>query len=301
MKKITLALAVSSVLGVSSAAHALNASEFASGVLVPHALWADGVTSTAVGLTDACGGTVYWTFFDVDTKHIIDGEFKTSRNDWVAFIHSDTIGDVAGKYNSGPVFPGDPQLGYYVFVHSSVVGSDLGIGGSGAPCLAGNAFQIFPAQDDVAYIPAIPVYRNDLREGDNVTDMGSSSLHSLHAGAQANDGDRLYLNYVDEAITSDIVIWSAQDVSGSYTVNIYDTDQNRASTNLTLPNKELNVIDSRDIPKPIGFRAGFIIWDLSTIAAKSVEEDGLASFTVIFSEAFGATQTLLSPIWHGED
>ena len=301
MKKITLALAVSSVLGVSSAAHALNASEFASGVLVPHALWADGVTSTAIGLTDACGGTVYWTFFDVNTKHIIDGEFKTSRNDWVAFIHSDTIGDVAGKFNAGPVFPGDPQLGYYVFVHSSVVEPDLGIGGSGAPCLAGNAFQIFPGQDDVAYIPAIPLYRDDLRTGDDVTDLGPISVLGLQAGAQANDGDRLYLNYVDDAELTDIVIWSAQDVSGSYTVNIYDTDQNRASTNLDLPNKELNVIDSRTINKPIGFRAGFIIWDLATIASRSGEEDGIASFTVIFSEAFGATQTVLNPIWHGED
>ena len=301
MKKITLALAVSSVLGVSSAAHALNASEFASGVLVPHALWAeDGSTSTAISLTDACGGTVYWTFFDVDTKHVIDGEFDTSRNDWVAFSHGSTIGDVAGEFNSGPQFPGDPQLGYYVFVHSSIVNNDLIIGESAAPCLAGNAFQVFPGQDDVAYIPAIPLHPRDLKFGANVIDLGPDSVVRLHAGAQANDGDILYLNYVDDIEVSNIVIWSAQDVSGSYTVNIYDTDQNRASTTLNLPNKELNVVDSKTINKPIDFAAGFIRWDLRTVASKSGEEDGIASFTVYYSEAFGAAQTVLNPILHGE-
>jgi len=296
MKKITLALAVSSVLGVSSAAHALNASEFASGVLVPHALWADGETSTAIGLTDACGGVVYWTFFDVDTKHIIDGEFKTSKDDWVAFTHGSTIGDVNGRFNAGPKFPGDPQLGYYVFIHSSVVSDDLIIGASEAPCLAGNAFQLFPAQDDVAYIPAIPLYLDDLNFGDNVIDLGENSVVGLMAGAQANDGDYLYLNYVDDAEVSDIVIWSAQDVRGSYTVNIYDTDQRRASTTLHLPNAELNVIDSKTINKPIDFVVGFIKWDLFSVA--DPDEDGLASFTVIFSDAAGATQTVLNPILH---
>lgn len=300
MKKITLALAVSSALGVSSAAHALNASEFAPGVLVPHALWADGVTSTAIGLTDACGGGVYWTFFDVNTKHIIDGFFFTSPNDWVAFAHSDTIGDVAGGFNNGPKFPGDTQLGYYVFVHNSAVAGDgdLALGFSDAPCLAGNAFQLFPGRDDVAYIPAIPLYGDDLQEGDNVNDMDEQSVKGLRAGAQANDGDLIYLNYVDDADESNIVIWSAQDVSGSRTVFIYDTDQNVASTTLTLPNKELNVVDSKTINKPIGFTAGFIRWDLSTLQSVSENEDGIASFSVIFSDAFGATQTVLNPILH---
>jgi len=296
MKKITLALAVSGALGVSSTVQAITVSEFASGVLVPHALWVSGETSTAIGLTAACAGTVYWTFFDEDTKHIIDGEFKMSEYDWVQFSHSDTIGDVKGGFNNGPQFPGlDGQRGYYVFVHDVSVDSNLLIGSSDAPCLAGNAWQINGNSDDVIYIPTLPIHTDELAFGDDVRDMGTQSLHSLSAGASANNGDILLLNYADDAAVSDIVIWSAQNVKGSYTVFVYNTDEQRASTNLDLPNAELNVIDSNTVTKPIGHVVGFIEWRLSDAA--DPDEDGIFSFSLIRPAAADATQTVINPIW----
>ena len=335
MKKITLALAVSSVLGVSSTAHALTASEFANGVLVPHVLFND-ATSTAVGLTSCSRGRVFWTFFDVDTKHIIDGDFVMTPNDWVGFQWSSTIGtfaDAAGT--ASQEFDGnDPalfdQLGYLVFVlddngFNAVADGGLGVlDVSDTPCLAGNAFQIFLGDQDVAYIPALPlnaaagdfgpvnafgVYEADL------TDMNERSVKSLQAGARAWQGDHIYLNYVDDAgATTDIVIWSAQDVAGTYTVDIFNLEQQRASTNLTLPNAELNVVNvARDIITPNNFDAGFILWDLDDVPVSENGPncsfygysnpnyearcaDGIASFSLVLADAFGARQTVLNPI-----
>ena len=296
MKKITLALAVSGALGVSSAAQAITVSEFSAAVLVPHALWVSGETSTAIGLTAACAGTVFWTFFDEDTKHIIDGFFDMSEYDWVHFQHADTIGDVKGRFNNGPQFPGiDGQRGYYLFVHDIVIDDDRLIGRSDAPCLAGNAWQINGNSDDVIYIPTLPVHADELDDGTRIENFDADTLFSLRAGASANNGDILFLNYADDAAVSDIVIWSAQDVSGSYTVFVYDTDENRASTNLDLPNKELNVIDSRTITKPIGHVVGFIEFDLSHVA--DPDEDGVFSFSLIRPAAADATQTVINPIW----
>lgn len=298
MKKITLALAVSSVLGVSSAAHALETGEFAAGVVVPHALYKAGETSTAIGITAACEGTVYWTFFDKDTKHIIDGEFNVSADDWVQFRHDEVIGDVAGKFNKGPQFSGlGGMLGYYLFVHSIAVNSsDKLIGASDAPCVTAGAWQIFPAADDIAYIPTLPVDTKGLVRGDDVTDLGPSSLRYVRGAAKAKYDDILYLNYADDAGVSDIVIWSAQSVKGTYTVNVYNTDQQRASTNLVLGNAELNVLDSKDIRKPTTFKVGFIKWDLGDSGVLDGEEDSIVSFSLI-GPAGKSLQTVINPIY----
>lgn len=315
MKKLALAVAVTGALGA-SAANAAVVSEFANGVLVPHAIYESGTGRlTAVGLTSCAAGTVYWTFFDVGSKHVVDQEFNMTPNDqtafvWGAVIQTDEPGDGHIPINNGE----DGKLGYLVFVMDT--NSNTALDTSDVPCLAGAAFDIRPGDDEVAFVPTLPldamnpsrgagdfgspsggVYVGDLRNMDGVT--------VSHLAAGANAHDHLYLRYFidgtpDSGADTDIYIWSAQDIRGDYVVNIYDNNQNRISVTMSLENPEVNIVDPETefSSLPNGFNDGFILWDLgsseylSTVGA----EDGVVSYSIIESQADAATQTIVNPI-----
>ena len=109
--------------------------------------------------------------------------------------------------------------------------------------------------------------------------------------------------------TTEIVVWSAEDIGGAYTVNLYDDEQNRKSVNLVLPNAEQNTIDPSTITgRPASFVNGFIEWrtpddDSNNDGANDANDDyidngddgnGIVSYSVVHSVAFGARQTILN-------
>lgn len=326
MKKLALAVAVSSVIGAT--ANAATVSEFSNGVLVAGALHqGSAAETTAVGLISCAPGVVYWTFFDPDTKHVTDGQFPMTKDDMYSFIWSD-------DKNSGVGLAG--ELGYLAFVFDSAGGGanfdqpNGQLDSSDAPCLAGNAFQVnLPAQD-VAFIPAfplqahVPYLNNDLPliQGDfgnasaggvfvdDLTAMDEDSIRFLAAGAHWHD--HIYMRYfIDGAEGGDdtqLVFWSAQDISGTYTVNMFDDNQNRKSVNFTLPRKELNIVDPEDIlGRPPEFVDGFIKWDLGSPAYEATLcddtcdvlnewSDGVVSYSILYAPEFGAVQTLINPV-----
>lgn len=274
MKKLSLAVAVAATL-TAGVANAYTVGRPASGLLVPHAVQNGDAYNTVVGLINHAPttATVYWTFFDVNSKHVTDGQFSMSSKDYQSFSWAAEAG--SGLENID---------GYLVFT----VGDAAAVVDA-AGRISGNAFQIDTANADVAYVPTFPILSTDYTTGINLTTMDAGSVNTLTAGATA--GQTMSLRYfIDGAPGGNdtaILVWSAPDVNGTYTVNIYDDKQNRKSVNFTLPNAELNVFNPETISgRPSSFVDGFIDWTLPA--------DGVVSYSVVSSSAFSATQTLLN-------
>jgi hypothetical protein len=261
--------------------------------------------------------TVYWTFFNVNSAHVWDDEFSMTNYDMEGF---------SWRANADGNFEG--QEGYLVFAADTNGGGALDT--SDVACLAANAFQVDLASNDVSYIPAPPMYtqgpdgsvdgNTTLSQGNDfglhtggvfvndLANMDNTSVQGLYAGAQDGtlygpdgnthvDEDTVYMRFFLDNATTDIVVWSvgpegsATTCPRTYTVNVFDDDQDRRSTNFTLPNCELNhIAPGTDIAIPSAFTDGFIRWNLFDSERVSV-----FSFSVIDAAAFGATQTLLNP------
>lgn len=332
MKKSVVAVALTGALGV--VAHAATVSEFGNGVLIPRVIdqginvAGDSGNSTAIGLTSCANGTVHWTFFDPDTKHVLDDSFSVTANQQVNLVWNTSLNpDGSGtRLFGGQGIEG--QEGYLVFILDTNFDRRLSIGNtatnlsSDVPCLAGAAFQIDLSNDDAAFVPALPlnISTGDFLDGnvidgvyiDDLVNMNNTTVAGLYAGADANDV--IYLRYfLDGGAETDIYIWSAQDLSGSYTVFIYDTDQNSRSLTMTLPNAELNHVDPEGlVGRPAAFVDGFITWRVPScqgdegsprevIDCAGTNADyvrGVVSWSVITSAAIGATQSIVNPILH---
>jgi hypothetical protein len=321
MKKLSLAVAVAGALSA-SAANAAVISEFGNGVIVPYAYF-DATENTVAGFNSSCAGTVFWIFFDVDTKHILDDEFPMTADDQESFIWSE---DVAGQGVDG-------LTGYLNFVFDSNGNTNLDVGDQ--PCLAASALQVVLGQD-VAFLPALPLYTKNpdagLNGGNTGGDFGAADANGVYQidpetlldedgvinlSAGANHGDVIYMRYfLDGGASTTIFFWSAQDISGTYTVQMYNTDQDRRSVNFVLPNAELNAIDpSTIVGKPADYVDGFIKWDLSApnypfgLDLDGVGRlyrdgtnngvsygDGIVTFSFIDAPAFNALQTIMNPV-----
>jgi hypothetical protein len=291
MKKLSVALAVTSALGA-SVANAAIVTEYANGAVVPWVTFDAADETTAIGLISCAAGDVYWTFFDVDSNHIRDGVFPVTANDQVGLTWSD------------PEFSGIGGLqgvdGYMTFVLDT--DGDSFVSTEDSTCLAANAFWVDVPANDVSYIPVFPInmvwgdFLDANADGIGDDQLGlytSASIAGLWAGAQA--GDVLHMRYlVDFApggLDSEIFIWSAPNVANNYTVFQYDDDQNRNSIQMFLDNRELNILDLEsfdDFAGQSNFQDGFIEWN--------VQHDGVVSFTIVNDPAFQATQTLINPM-----
>jgi hypothetical protein len=321
MKKTALAVFVTGALGV-SAANAATVTEFANGVLVPSVISSETdatIGQTAVGLTSCAEGTVYWTFFDVNSRHILDDQFDMTENDQANLV-----------WNQSPEFGGtgtDGLQGYAVFILDTTEDGRLSANptdaaSSDAPCLAGAAFQVYAVEDDVAFIPTMPLNVRPFVEGgpvgdfdpvnppdpvdtangtvvfiDDLLSMDENTVARLTAGANAND--EIYLRYFLDDATTDIYIWSTSRPSPSgaandpTTVQMFDDEQNRRSLNFDFDNTELNIIDPAGIiGLPADFVDGFIQW---TVPPRDI---GVITWSLISSSenAFNARQTVVNPI-----
>jgi hypothetical protein len=313
MKKTALAVFVTGALGV-SAANAATVTEFANGVLVPRVITdqaSPDVGQTAIGLNSCAAGTVYWTFFDVDSVHVLDDQFDMTAND-----QANLVWNVSENPGTGRLFGGqdvEGEEGYLVFIFDTTGDAQLQatVGGSSdEPCLAGAAFQVHLGDNDVAFVPTMPLNIRPIAPGvvagdfneeggpgtgvfiDDLTAMDNNDIARLTAGASANDV--VFLRYlVDGAAGGDdtaIYVWSTT-APGTTTVQMFDDNQNRRSVNISLPNVELNVINPETVVgRPPTFIDGFIEWEVPSTVA------GAISWSVIDSPAFGARQTIVNPI-----
>ena len=278
MKKLTIALAIAGAFAATGAS-AMNLGQYDQGCLVPSAYY-DAGSNTVVGLTSKAATTVYWTFFDVNSKHITDGQFAMTANDEASFSWAAS----GGAGTSG-------MHGYLVFTSGTAAAAT-----TGTSDIACNAFQV--TANDAAFIPVPNLATADYAGGTNLTTMTPTSILTLAGGVPAASTGSHLRYWIDGAAggrDTAIAVWTANPAKGTYTVNIYDDAQNRKSVNFVLPNDELNLIDPETIVgRPATYLDGFIDWSGAGYAGLV---GGLLTYSVVADPAFGATQTLTNP-WY---
>jgi len=318
MKKISLALAVTSALGA-SAANAAIMGEYGNALLVP---WVTAQTTnageirgTSIALTTCDAGIVYWSFYNTASVKLIDSEFPMTRNDQESIIWNDT------NFGNGGFLDQD---GYLIFFLDTDGGGNNGMSPDGAlttadsTCLSGNAFFVDTMANDVAFVPTFPMnavwgdFGTD-QTVPNLIDVPASEIAGLWAGAQYLD--TVHMRYlvdspVDPADGTDntqIFVWTTDRIGGARTIQQYDNDQTRFSLTLFLDDLELHILnpetnDNFSVVSP--FTDGFYEWTLDGpwwVDDPNDPDDpvvgGLATWSVVTSPRFQATQTLINPIF----
>lgn len=290
MKKLAIAAAAAAAM-TAGVAHAYTMGTFSNGFVVPNVIHDGGNSSTAVGVLSRVGTSVFWTFFDQNSKHITDGCFAMTANDYHPFVWLNNSG--VGLEN---------KRGYLVFAAGA--GTSCGetrVLTTTSEVLSGHAFEYNLSAKDVAYVPVIdgPL---GISTGADLSLLDANSLTSV--GGAAPVGETLVMRYyIDGAAGGDdtnIVVWSTGNQAGSHTVNIYDDKQNRKSVNFDLKFAELDWFNPENIAgRPADFKDGFIVWNtanaVGTATSNLTAPGSIFSYSVISAPAFGAVQTILNP------
>ena len=304
MKKFAMsAIAVAAVLGA-GAANAYTVGTFSNGFVVPNVIHDATGATTAVGIINQSAITVpvFWTFFDQESNHVVDGCFTMTAKDYEPFVWSQ---------KSGTGLTG--QRGYLLFAvgntaGSCAIGQTLAAEGTGA-LIAGNAFFVDPVRKDVAYTPVIDGPLTIGGTAKDLSTLDAGSLTAVGGAAQVGVNPRFSLRYFIDGVANsgtntNIVVWSTGDQTGSYTVNMYDSAQNRQSVNFKLDHAELDWFDPELIAgRPASFVDGFIDWKLvNNVLPTGAPRSGallsstvgsVFAYSVIDAPAFGAVQTVL--------
>lgn len=311
MKKLSLAVAVAATLGA-GVAGAYTVAVPADGYLVPNVIHNGSGDTTAIALVNhntTTGAWIYWTFFDQDSKHITDGAFPMTAGDMRDFIWSEESGlgleGVRGYlvFASGTVTAGGarPSAGTPTAIDSGLISVA--------------AFQADAVNGDAVFVPTFPMEAGpnttapitgitadgDYTTGTDLSVLDELSITSLRGGAAA--GEVVAMRYaMDDDFSSAIVLWATGKLNNTFTVNMYDDEQNRKSVNFVCPNTELCFVDPTTIlGRPAGFTNGYIRFETPTDLNEDVTPPSVApvggsfvSYTVINSASYGATQTILN-------
>ncbi len=287
MKKITkwgIGLVMTlAVMFMAGQAGAVVLGLYETGQLVPKVYHDGANVDTVVGLSCvATGGCdVYWAFFDNNSTHITDGMIEMTKDDYYGFSWMAESG--VGLENVD---------GYLVFTSG-----DNATAPTGTADIFANAFMVDTAGKDAVLVPVLPIPVADYAAGTDLTSMDATSIVSLSAGTAP--GDVLDIRYwIDTAYsaTTDVVLWSVCDASGTYNINMYNDEEGRKSVNFELPNEELNIVDpSTIVGRPADYIDGFIRFTVPAglCAGPEVEND-MFVFSYVDSDTIGAMQTLLA-------
>jgi hypothetical protein len=320
MKKIAVAVAVASALGASSVGvQAYTMGTFDFGVLVPVA-YSTATEGTYIGLISRCGGNIYWSAYDQDSKHLEDDVIPATPLDMVSVDVGAAIGMTGPAYmlfqmdrnsaaNANP--PNTPDGVYDTY--------DDG-------CLAGNAFWVDLPMNDVTYVPTFPVDLTDVNDGVPGHSVGLIGgvdyISSLVAGAQWREW--IFMRYFVDNVAANadltkIYAWTVCKPPATQQTRFYNADQDWLSAPVDTPKDELNIIDPETyiIPRDTGFKDGFIPWEVAIAANPNAsgagggdnlrycnhngynsdvnDKQAAVSWSQMYSSVFGAEQTVLNP------
>ena len=323
MKKFALAAVAAAALSA-GVAQAYTVGTFSNGFVVPNVIHNGAANTTAVGIVNRSGITVpvFWTFFDQNSNHGVDGCFGMTNNQYTGFNWAAASGvGMEGKRGylvfavGAPAAAGGFTAGTAAAAACGGSNQQLAASGAGTAQIAGNAFYVDVAGKSVAYTPVIDGPLTLLAATTNLTTMVNNSLTSVAgaapiAAAGATTTSMSLRYFIDGTVNSGndtrITVWSTGNHSGTHTVNIYDNAQNRQSVNFLLSESELSWFDPETIPgRPAAYLDGFIDWNpsaaatplataVSTEAALATQTAGsVVAYSTIISPAFGAVQTLL--------
>ena len=278
---ITLLLAFLGMVFFVAQAQAVTLGVYDRGLLVPSVVHDGANLDTVVGITCQLNCTnqslvgdhstnstriIHWTFFDVDSHHVTDGQFPCTDDDLFGF---------SWKANSGRGL--ENVEGYLVFRSTR---DDMKI--------AGNAFLVDMANKDAIFIPVVP-----LDSGDVAAD-GTDQVLSLTNGIPGltKVDMRYWIDPTYNAATT-IVIWLVDPIVDSkgkaitQTVLAWNDDEQVKSVNIDLPHELNKIIPCEIQGLPTDFVDGFITW-----ITPATNESMIYSY--ISSSLFGAQQTLLA-------
>ena len=191
MKKFALAAVAAAALSA-GVAQAYTVGTFSNGFVVPNVIHNGAANTTAVGIVNRTSITVpvYWTFFDQNSNHGVDGCFGMTANQYKGFNWAAASGvGMEGK------------RGYLVFAvggpggateATACTGSNqlLAAPGAATAQIAGNAFYVDIAGKSVAFTPVIDgplMLRGIGAAATNLTTMGALDLVRV-AGAASVTG-----------------------------------------------------------------------------------------------------------------
>jgi len=319
MKKFALAAVAAAAL-TAGVAQAYTVGSFSNGFVVPNVIHNGGATNTtAVGIINQSDRTipVFWTWFDQNSNHGVDGCFPMTAKQYTGFNWAASSGvGMEGK------------RGYMVFAVGTVAAgltpaavclaagaTTLAPAADPSAQIAGNAFYVDVAGKSVAFTPVIdgPL---TLAGGTNLSTMGPMSLTSVAGAATVAAGTQMSLRYFIDGVLNAgndtrITVWSTGNQIGTHTVNIYDNAQNRQSVNFILTESELSWFDPETIAgRPAAFLDGFIEWNPGVLPAgapagpvvapftatsplSAIPGGSVVAYSTIVAPAFGAVQTLL--------
>lgn len=329
MKKFALAAVAAAAL-TAGVAQAYTVGTFSNGFVVPNVIHNGAANTTAVGIVNRTSITVpvYWTFFDQNSNHGVDGCFGMTANQYKGFNWAASSGvGMEGK------------RGYLVFAVGGAGGSTeatactgsnqlLAANGAATAQIAGNAFYVDVAGKSVAFTPVIDGPLVLAAAGTNLTTMGPLSLARVAGAAavlgtapvvaepaviapvagantssifgRANTTSMSLRYFIDGTVNAGndtrITVWSTGNHSGSHTVNIYDNAQNRQSVNFDLKESELSWFDPETIAgRPAAFLDGFIDWNPSAVPAALVPAASTETALNVGGGDVVAYSTIVSP------
>lgn len=299
MKKFALAAVAAAAL-TAGVAQAYTVGTFSNGFVVPNVIHNGAANTTAIGIVNRSNQTVpvFWTWFDQNSNHGVDGCFGMTPNQYAGVNWAAVSGvGMEGKRGYMVFAVGAAPAGLTVATVCGAPGATTLAAFSPAAQISGNAFYVDVAGKSVAFTPVIdgPLALAALT---NLTTMGPLSVQRVAgaasvagtapvlaepavvaAAAGSNSGPvwgranttSMSLRYfidgvVDSGNDTRIAVWSTGNHRGTHTVNIYDNAQNRQSVNFTLNESELSWFDPETIAgRPAAFVDGFIDWNPSAV------------------------------------
>lgn len=298
MKKLAIAAAAAASLAA-GIANAYTTGTFSNGFVVPNVYHNGAGDKTVVGILANQQVGVNWVFYDENSKHVRDGCISMTENDFEAF---DWSSPKSGTVNLDVTqFAG--KRGYLVFAVGASTANgtspkgncgvyDAYLGFTSGQYIAGAAFHVNTAKQDVAYVPVID---GPLTAPGNVNFalVANDPITSV-AGAAPLNATHYLRFYTAGGANTEIVIWNTglSNAANFQTTGYpFDTEQRPyGSVSFGLKNKELNVLDAKALvgTAPVD---GFFKWQ----AASATTTGQIFTYSVINAPAFGALQSIVNP------
>ena len=276
LKRAIPALALTLITGSAAASGIMAQCQ-----LVPYAYFNDG-EDTTVGLISNAGGTIHWIMYDQEGQRLDTDFFEITENTFEGFSLADSARESLND-----------TLGFLLFCLDD--NNDDRINFDDDPDLSANAFLIRTGDSDVAYLPVLPVFSQDLDSSDRddeVTDWDNDPIDTLNSVAEPED--KLYMRYFTDGAENSgddtqIYLFTTRGPNDNIDVNAVGPDAD-VTVDVPLGQSRLNVIDPEtvsvlNVDGLIG--SGFLKWEVDNNVRNAF------AFSLVRSPAFGALQTLV--------
>ena len=263
------------------------------GIVVPGVYQSGNADTSAVGVTNLCNAlNVFWAFADTNDTVRARGRITLGQAQTYPFVLAQELAPATQDVFGTLIFVADEN-------------GDGKLNSADSHCLMAEAFHVDLADHDAAYLPTWPFNTFDIGSGQipDLETLSPTQLTTLHSGVRDEPGaDDLNGFYVRYSVGGDdstrLVVWSAEDIAGTYAAEITHHNGSIAYLDLPLSNPHLNIVDVGTLSGlPPGFTNGVLVFavpddDLGNYTDTDGDGNGMGVYTVIQSPGLGAAQTI---------